>query len=125
VFIHGIGSNSLYSLCFTKSNIIKNLFLKLPFSKPNQRPVTAAERSEACAVFTHSEAGILGSNPTQGMNVSHVYVFILCLGEPCDEVITRPRSPNVCKMIMKLKDQGPGPKGTVEPVKNKKEIKKK
>jgi hypothetical protein len=52
-----------------------------------------------------------------------VYVFILfvvlCLGRPCDELITRPRSPTVCKMIMKLKKQRPGPKGAVEPVKKK------
>jgi hypothetical protein len=35
----------------------------------NQRPVTVAERSKACTVFARSEAGILGSNPTQGMDV--------------------------------------------------------
>jgi hypothetical protein len=50
-------------------------------------------------------------------------MFILCLCcpvfkyKPCDELITRPRSPTVCKMIMKLKNQRTGPKGTVEPVK--------
>jgi hypothetical protein len=43
-------------------------------------------------------------------------VFVLWL---CDELITRPRSPTVCKMIMKLKTQRPGPKGAVEPVKKK------
>jgi hypothetical protein len=42
-------------------------------------PVTVAERSEACNVFARSEAGIVGSNPTQGMNAWYVYVFILCL----------------------------------------------
>jgi hypothetical protein len=36
-----------------------------------------AERSEACTVFARSEAGIMGSNPTQGMAVWHVYVFIV------------------------------------------------
>jgi hypothetical protein len=36
---------------------------------------------------------------------------------PCDGLITRPRSPTVCKMIMKLKNHRPGPKGAVEPVK--------
>jgi hypothetical protein len=43
-------------------------------------PVTVAERSEACTVFAHSEAGIVDSNPTQGTDVWYVFVFILCLG---------------------------------------------
>jgi hypothetical protein len=42
-------------------------------------PVTVAERSKACTVFYRSEAGIMGSNPTQGMDVWYVYVFILRL----------------------------------------------
>jgi hypothetical protein len=51
-----------------------------------------------------------------------VYVFILCLccpvfrQRPCDEQVTRPGSPTICKMIMKLKNQRPGPTGAVEPV---------
>jgi hypothetical protein len=32
-------------------------------------PVTVAERSKACIVFARSEAGIMGSNPTQGVDV--------------------------------------------------------
>jgi hypothetical protein len=32
-------------------------------------PVTVAERSRACTVFAHSEAGTVCSNPTQGMDV--------------------------------------------------------
>jgi hypothetical protein len=28
-------------------------------------PVTVVERSKACTVSTHSEAGIMGSNPTR------------------------------------------------------------
>jgi hypothetical protein len=31
-------------------------------------PVTVAERSKACTVFALSEAEIVGSNPTQGMD---------------------------------------------------------
>jgi hypothetical protein len=42
-------------------------------------PATVAERSKACTVFARSEAGIVVSNPTQGMDVWYVYVFILCL----------------------------------------------
>jgi hypothetical protein len=32
-------------------------------------PVTVAERSRACTVFARSEAGIVGSNSTQDMDV--------------------------------------------------------
>jgi hypothetical protein len=32
-------------------------------------PVTVAEQSKACTVFARSEAGIMGSNPTQSMDV--------------------------------------------------------
>jgi hypothetical protein len=43
----------------------KNYFQNTNFT----RPVTVAERSNACTVFARSEAGIVGSNPTQGMDV--------------------------------------------------------
>jgi hypothetical protein len=43
--------------------------------------VTIAARSKACTVFARSEARIVGSNLTQGMNVWCVYAFILCLGK--------------------------------------------
>jgi hypothetical protein len=36
-------------------------------------------------------AGIVGSNPAQGMDVCP-----LCRQRPCDGLITRPRSPNIC-----------------------------
>jgi hypothetical protein len=32
-------------------------------------PVTVAERSKASTVFAHADAGTMGSNPTQGMDV--------------------------------------------------------
>jgi hypothetical protein len=46
--------------------------------------VTVADRSEACTVFARSKAGIVGSNPTQGMDVWCVCGFfcvcvVLCL----------------------------------------------
>jgi hypothetical protein len=46
---------------------------------------TVTERSKACTVFARSEAGIVGSNPTQDMDVWCVYEFfcvcvVLCLG---------------------------------------------
>jgi hypothetical protein len=40
-------------------------------------PVTVAERSKSWTVFARSEAGVMGSNPTQGMDVWYVFVFIL------------------------------------------------
>jgi hypothetical protein len=47
-------------------------------------PATVAERSGACTVFARSESGIVGSNPTQCMDVSCVCEFfcvcvVLCL----------------------------------------------
>jgi hypothetical protein len=44
--------------------------------------VTVAELSNACTAFARSETGIVGSNPTQGMDVWCVYAFILCLCYP-------------------------------------------
>jgi hypothetical protein len=72
--------------------------------------VTVAELSKAYTVFASSEAGIMGSNPTEGMDFWYGYVFILCLccpvfrQRPCDELITRPRSPAVCKIITVKKE---------------------
>jgi hypothetical protein len=49
------------------------------------KPVAIPEGSKACTVFACSEAGIVGSNPTQGMDVWCVCSFfcvcvVLCLG---------------------------------------------
>jgi hypothetical protein len=41
-----------------------------------KEPVTVAERSETCSVFARSEAGIVGSNHTQGMDV---YCLFVCM----------------------------------------------
>jgi hypothetical protein len=46
-------------------------------SKRRSSPVTVAERSKACTIFVRSEAGIVDSNPTKGMDVWYVYVFTL------------------------------------------------
>jgi hypothetical protein len=43
-------------------------------------PVTVAERSKAWTVIASSNAGIVGSNPNQGMDFWCVNTFILCLG---------------------------------------------
>jgi hypothetical protein len=39
-------------------------------------PITVAERSKAWTVFAHSEAEILHSDPTQGMDIWCVCVYI-------------------------------------------------
>jgi hypothetical protein len=43
------------------------------------QPVTVAERSKACTVFACSEAGIVGSNPTEVMDVLCVCVRLFCV----------------------------------------------
>jgi hypothetical protein len=40
-------------------------------------PLTVAERFKAWTVFARSEAGIVDLNPTQGVDVWYVYVFML------------------------------------------------
>jgi hypothetical protein len=47
------------------------------------QPATVAEPSKPSSVFALSEAGIVGSNPTQGKDVWYAYMFILCLYCPC------------------------------------------
>jgi hypothetical protein len=58
-----------------------------------------AARSKALTVFARLSVWLLGSNPSQGMNVC-VRLFcvcvVLCVGRPCDRLIPRPRSPTNC-----------------------------
>jgi hypothetical protein len=42
-------------------------------------PIPVTGRSTARTVFAHSNSGILGSNPTQGMDVC-VRLFGVCVG---------------------------------------------
>jgi hypothetical protein len=75
----------------------------------NEVPITAAARSKAWTVFARSDAGIVDSNSTQGIDICVcVYsVFVLscvCSYRPCDGLISRPRSPTACvKKITELK----------------------
>jgi hypothetical protein len=58
-------------------------------------PITVVVRSKTCTVFACYNAGIVCSNPTQGMDVCIVCVysmFVFC----CDGPIPRPRSPADC-----------------------------
>jgi hypothetical protein len=66
-------------------------------------PVTVVEQSKACTVFARSEAGIVGSNPTQGMDVCMCVFFCVCIQVTSDELITRPRSPTECLRSSKPK----------------------
>jgi hypothetical protein len=68
-----------------------------------QLPVTVAERSKACIVFARSEAGIVGFESHSGHGSLMCVCVFLCLccpvfrQRPCDELITRPRSPTDCE----------------------------
>jgi hypothetical protein len=49
----------------------------------NKEPITVIARSKACNVFARSNTGIVGSNPTQGMDVCVLLFFVcvvLCVG---------------------------------------------
>jgi hypothetical protein len=89
-------------------------------------PVTVAERSKTCTVFVLSEAGIMGSNPTQSLDVWCVYAFIPCLCCPVlGTGLTKSCSPvqgvlPAVKMIKKLINQPYAPKW--EQVEEKKNI---
>jgi hypothetical protein len=52
------------------------------------------------AVFVRSNAGIVGSNPNQGMDVC-VCVYSVCRQRPCDGLIPRPRSSTDSVQIIK------------------------
>jgi hypothetical protein len=77
-----------------------------------RQPVTVAARSKAWNVFTRSDAGIVGSNPTQVMDVC-VHLFCvcvaLCLGSGLATADHSPKeSYRLWKMITELKKR-PGP----------------
>jgi hypothetical protein len=42
------------------------------------KPITVVARSKASTLFARSNAGIVGSNPTQGMDIS-VRLFCVCV----------------------------------------------
>jgi hypothetical protein len=60
---------------------------------------------KAWTVFTHSNPGVLGWNPTRGMDVClHLFCFFvaLCRYRPCDGLMPHPRSPTSYLKIKKL-----------------------
>jgi hypothetical protein len=66
----------------------------------NVLPITAAARSKAWTVYAHSNAGIVGSYPTQGMDVCvcvySVFVLFCVQVEALRRADPRPRSPTDC-----------------------------
>jgi hypothetical protein len=73
--------------------------------------VTVAARSKVWTVFAGPNAGVMGSNPTQGTAV-YVSLFCLCCSVcrkwPCDALISHPRSPTDCVYRIKKLKKRPG-----------------
>jgi hypothetical protein len=70
-----------------------------------QYPIMVAARSKAWTVFARSEAGIVGSNPTQGMDVCvRLYRVLSCVQVAALRRADPPsKEPNrLCKKIKKL-----------------------
>jgi hypothetical protein len=51
------------------------IFYRFLYRYIKARPITVAAQSEAWTVSAHSDAVIIGSNPTQGIDVWRVYVY--------------------------------------------------
>jgi hypothetical protein len=65
------GRNTVYRLGDRGSIMQKNIY-GIPIlwiAYRFDQPVTVAERSNSCTVFARLEAGVVGSNPTQGMDI--------------------------------------------------------
>jgi hypothetical protein len=65
-----------------RRGLIPHLETNYEYTGGSSWPVTVVEMFKACTDFARSQAGIVGSNPTQSMDVWCVYVFILCLCGP-------------------------------------------
>jgi hypothetical protein len=69
---------------------------RLIFGSLNRKPIAVAARPTAWTVFARSNAGIVSSNPTQGMDVC---VYSVCACTVCvgfDGLIPRPKSLTDC-----------------------------
>jgi hypothetical protein len=65
-------------------------------------PITVAAQSKVWTVFVRLDAGIVGSNQTQGMDICvRLFCVFLCVGS--DGLIPHPRSFPDCVQIKKLK----------------------
>jgi hypothetical protein len=80
--------------CEDRSQIkYMNLFLPEVIYR---QPITVAARSKAWNVFAHSNTGIVGSNPIQGMDVCLRLFFVCVRSRLCDGLIPCPWSPTDC-----------------------------
>jgi hypothetical protein len=85
-------------------------------------PVTVAERSKEYIVFARSEAGIVGSNPKQGMDVwwcmcLFCVCVVLCLGRGFATSWSLVQGVRTSVNDHETEKQRPGPAGVVETVK--------
>jgi hypothetical protein len=99
------------------SSLIYHVVFLSPFWKMlgvvSWLPFTVAERSKSRIVFARSEAGIVGFESHSGYECL-VFVcaracalfFFVYRYRPCDELITRPRSPTDCLTSRKQKRDG-------------------
>jgi hypothetical protein len=71
-----------FSINIPRLLIITSIMMKLSLFIPFRyiKPITVAAPSEAWNVFAHANTGIMGSNPTQGMDVCVYSVFVLGTG---------------------------------------------
>jgi hypothetical protein len=92
-------------------NVITSTYTVLCLSLFLSVLATIATWSKAWTVFARSDAGIVGSNPTQGMHVWCVCVCVCVCSVfvPCDRLITRPRSPSNCEKWLWNLIRGLGP----------------
>jgi hypothetical protein len=60
------------------ASFFSSRFVRNRFWSDHRSEITVAARSEAWTVFARSNAGVVGSNPTQGMNVC-LRLFCVCV----------------------------------------------
>jgi hypothetical protein len=81
-------------ICYHMAAMCSNNLSSITYGK-----ITVAARSKARNVFASSNTGVVGSSPTQGMDVC-VRLFCICVrSRPCDGLIPRPRSPTDCRRL--------------------------
>jgi hypothetical protein len=59
------------------SRILQEFWMRFSWIYSYNTPVTATARSNAWTVFAHSDAGVVGLNHTEGMDICHYSLFVL------------------------------------------------
>jgi hypothetical protein len=85
------------------------------------QPITVVARSKAWAVFPRSNTGVVGSNPTQGMDVC-VRLFCVCVVLCVGSTLTAGWSPDQGVLPTVYRKSGQGPKGCTAIEKGKKKV---